>query len=99
MQRNHDAANNYHNEQKNHQKTKPQTKLFADDWKNKICVRIRQIQHLLPTIAQPKPVHPAAAPGDQRLHLLQAGIVLVILRMKKSGEPSHALGDLRRNDQ
>src|SRR4030095_16866191 len=50
VQRNHDAANNYHNEQKNHQKTEPHTKFFADDWKNKIGVRVRQIEHLLPAI-------------------------------------------------
>src|SRR5205823_13962014 len=52
VQRNHDAANNYHNEQKNHQKTESETKFFADDWKNEIRMCVRQIQHLLPTIAQ-----------------------------------------------
>ena len=98
MQRNHDAANNYHNEQKNHQKTEPQAKFFADDWKNKIGVCVRQIQHLLATVPQSEAVHPAAAPGDQRLHLLQSGVVLVVLRMKKRGEAPHALGDSRRNE-
>src|SRR5215472_11302244 len=98
MQGNHDAANNYHNEQKNHQKTESQAKFFADDWKNKIGVRIRQIEHLLSAVAQSKPFHPTAAPGDQSLHLLQSGVVLVVLRMKKCGEPPHAFRDLRRNE-
>ena len=62
-------------------------------------MRVRQIKHFLTTVTKAQSLHSATAPGDQCLHLLQASVFLVVLRMKKGGEPSHSLGDSAGNDQ
>src|SRR4029450_2860152 len=99
VQRDQDAANNDDHEQKNHEQTEPQAKLFANNWKNEICMRVRQIKHFLATVTQAQSLHSPAAPGDQCLHLLQASVVLVVLGMQKGGARPHSLGDSTGNDQ
>src|SRR5207249_11382687 len=99
MERDHDPANNDGHKQKDHEQTEPQTKLFADNRKNEVCVRVREIKHLLATITQAKPFHSTTAPGDECLHLLQAGIFFEILRMEKAGESAHSFRHLGRNNE
>jgi hypothetical protein len=45
----------------------------------------------LPAVPQTKAFHATAAPGDERLHLLQTSVILVALGVHESGEPAHAL--------
>src|SRR2546423_14246748 len=97
MQGDNHSANDDYYEKKNHQETDAQTKLFADNGKNEVGVRVGEIKHLLPAIAETESFHPAAAPREQRLHLLQTGILFEPLRIKKRREPSHSLRHLRRH--
>src|SRR5260370_1719175 len=95
MQRDHDPANNDDHKQKDHEQAEPQTELFADNRENEICMRVRQIKHLLSAIAQAKPFHSPTAPGDEGLHLLQTSIFFKIFRMNKSAETTTPFLHLR----
>src|SRR6185312_3337160 len=75
--------------------TETQSELFADDWKNEIGVRVRQVEHFLATVAEAKPVYSAAAQSDQRLHLLQTGVLFETFRIEKSGQAAHTFRHLR----
>src|SRR4026208_1835878 len=99
MQRDHDAANNDDHEQKDYEQTEPQTEFFANNWENEIRVCVRQIKHFLATIAQTESFHSSATPGNQCLHLLQAGVFLVVLGGEKSGDPPHTSGEAAGNKQ
>ena len=84
VQRDHDSADDDDDEQKDHEQTDPQTELFADHRKNEIGVRVGQIEHFLAAVAETESFHSAAAPRDQRLHLLQTGIFLEALRIEET---------------
>src|SRR5437762_9428059 len=89
MQRDDDSANDHNDEKKNDQQAHPKAKLLANHRKNEIGVRVGQVEHLLAAIAETESFHSAAAPGDQRLHLLQAGVFLVALEICKRDQPLH----------
>src|SRR5437868_14669291 len=91
MQRDHHPANDDDDKQKDDEQADAQSQFLADHWKNEIGVRVGQIEHFLATVAETKPFHTAAAPRDQRLHLLQTGILFVILRMYGREEAAHSL--------
>ena len=59
-------------------------KFLADHRKNEIGVRVGQVEHFLAAVAEAEPFDSAAAPGDQRLHLLQAGVLFVALGIDES---------------
>ncbi len=55
-----------------------------------------QVGHFLPAVAQPEALDPAAAPGDQGLHLLQAGGQFVILGVEEGQEAAVPFRDVGR---
>src|SRR5512133_3600509 len=54
-------------------------------------MRVGKVEHFLAPVAEAEPFHSTASPGDQRLHLLQTGVLLVIFRMQKGKEAAHSL--------
>jgi hypothetical protein len=52
VQGDHNSANDDHHKKKDDEQTDAQTELFADHRKNKVGVRIRQIIHFLPAVAE-----------------------------------------------
>ena len=74
-------------------------KFLADHRENEVGVRVGQVEHFLPAVAEPETFDSAAAPRDQRLHLLQAGVLLEAFRIHESREPSHAFRHLRRDEE
>ena len=68
---------------KDDEQADPQSELLADHRKNEIGVRVGQVEHFLPAVAETETFHSAAAPRDQRLHLLQTGVLLEVFRIQK----------------
>ncbi len=66
--------------------------------KDEVGVRVGQVEHFLPAVAEPKSFDSATAPRDERLQLLQASALLVELRIHESGQPPHPFGH-RRGDE
>ena len=87
------AAHDDDDEQEDDEQTDAQAEFLADHREDKIGVSVRQIHHFLASISEAKPFHPAATPRDQRLHLLQAGVVLEAFRVHKRRQPCHAFGN------
>ena len=94
VQRDHHSADDDDDEQKNDEQTDAQPELFADHRENEIGVRVRQVEHFLPAVAEAEAFDSAAAPRDQRLHLLQARVFFELLRIHERGEPRHAFGHM-----
>ena len=99
VERDHHPADDDHDEEKDDEQADAQAKLLADHRKNKVGVRVGQVEHLLPALAEPEPFHPATAPGDQGLHLLQTGVVLKFLGIHESGESRHSLRHMGRDKE
>src|SRR5437773_9306457 len=99
VQRNHHSANDDDDKQEDYEQAETQTKLFTDDRKNEIGMRVREIKHFLAAVAETEPVDAATAERNQGLHLLQAGVFFETLRIEKCREPTHPLRHLRGNQK
>ena len=51
---------------------------------------VGKVEHFLAAVAETKSFHPAAAPCDQRLHLLKSGVFLVTLQIGERDQAFHA---------
>src|SRR6266576_5018491 len=91
MQCDHHSTHDHDNKQEHHQQTHSQSQFFTNHRKNEVSMGIRQIQHLLPSVTQTEAFHSAAPPGNERLHLLQSGVVFEFFRIHKRGQSAHAL--------
>src|SRR5438874_5452229 len=89
MERDHDAANDYDDKQKHDEQTDPQPQLFADHRENEIGVSVGKVEHFLPAVSETESIHPAAAPCDQRLHLLQSSVFFIALEICERDEALH----------
>ena len=96
VERDRHPANDDEDEKKNDEQTEAQTQLLAHDRENEVSVSVGQVGHFLPAVAETETVDSAAPPGDQRLHLLQAGRQLVLLRMEERQEPAIAFRNMGR---
>ena len=94
MQRDHRPADDDDDEEKHDEQTHPQTEFFADHRENEVGVRVGKVEHFLPAIPEAETFDSAAAPRDQRLHLLQAGVFFEAFRIHESGKPAHAFRHL-----
>ena len=99
VQRDQQSANNDDHEQEHDQQTDSQAELFADHGKDEIGVRVRQVEHLLPAVAEAEAFHSTAAPRDQRLHLLEARVILETFRVHECGQPCHSLRHMGRDEK
>ena len=99
VQRDHHSAHDDDDEEEHDEQTDAQTEFLADHRENEIGVRIGQVEHFLPAVAEAESFHSAAAPGDECLHLLQASASLIALRIHESREPAHALGHRCRDEE
>src|ERR1044071_8967256 len=89
MQRNHHPADNDYDKEKHDEQTDSQTKLLADHRENEVGVGVGKVEHLLTAISEPETFHPATAPRDQSLHLLQSGVLFEAFGIHKRREPGH----------
>src|SRR2546423_9144040 len=83
MERDHNSANDYDDEQKHDEQTDAQAELFADHRENEIGVRVREVEHFLPAVTETESIHSSATPRDERLHLLQSGVFFVALEIRE----------------